>query len=98
MSFFQNCHRIVVKVGTSTLTHSTGSLNLRRIESLVKTISDLKNAGKEVILVSSGAVSAGIAKANLGHRPTSLEEKQAMAAVGQSDLPPDEKPSAAAAR
>ena len=86
MSFFQSCHRIVVKVGTSTLTHSTGSLNLRRIEALVKTISDLKNAGKEVILVSSGAVSAGIAKANLGHRPTSLEEKQAMASIGQSEL------------
>ena len=86
MSFFQNWHRIVIKVGTSTLTHSTDRLNLRRIESLAKTISDLKNAGKEVILVSSGAVSAGIAKANLGHRPASLEEKQAMASIGQSEL------------
>ncbi len=86
MSFFKKCKRIVIKVGSSTLTHATGRLDLRRIESLAKVLSDLKNAGKEVILVSSGAVSAGIAKAGLGHRPTSLEEKQAMASVGQSEL------------
>ena len=86
MSFFKNCRRIVVKVGSSTLTHSSGRLNLRRIELLAKTLSDLKNSGKEVILVSSGAVSAGIAKAGLGHRPESLEEKQAMASIGQSEL------------
>ena len=76
----------MVKVGSSTLTHASGSLNLRRIERLAKTLSDLKNAGMEVVLVSSGAVSAGIAKAGLGHRPTSLEEKQAMASIGQSEL------------
>lgn len=86
MSFFKNCTRLVVKVGSSTLTHASGRLNLRRIESLVKTLSDLKNAGKEIILVSSGAVSAGVAKAGLGHRPESLEEKQAMASIGQSEL------------
>ena len=86
MSMFQNCHRVVVKVGSSTLTHATGQLNLRRIEALAKTLSDLKNTGKQIILVSSGAVSAGIAKAALGHRPTSLEEKQAMASIGQSEL------------
>ena len=86
MSFLKNCNIIVVKVGSSTLTHASGSLNLRRIERLAKTLSDLKNAGKEIILVSSGAVSAGIAKAGLGHRPTSLEEKQAMASIGQSEL------------
>ena len=86
MSFFKNADRIVIKVGSSTLTHESGRLNLRRIESLAKTLSDLKNAGKEIILVSSGAVSAGIAKAGLGHRPTSLEEKQAMASIGQSEL------------
>lgn len=86
MSFFENCRRIVVKVGSSTLTHSSGRLNLRRIELLAKTLSDLKNSGKEVILVSSGAVSAGVAKAGLGHRPESLEEKQAMASIGQSEL------------
>ena len=73
-------------MGSSTLTHSSGRLNLRRIELLAKTLSDLKNSGKEVILVSSGAVSAGVAKAGLGHRPESLEEKQAMASIGQSEL------------
>ncbi len=86
MSLFENCSRVVIKVGTSTLTHKTGQLDLRRIEKLVKTLSDLKNAGKQIILVSSGAVSAGVAKASLGHSPLSLEEKQAMASVGQSEL------------
>ncbi|MBQ8409780.1 MAG: glutamate 5-kinase [Clostridia bacterium] len=86
MSFFQNCHRVVVKVGSSTLSHATGQLNLRRIEALAKTLSDLKNTGKQIILVSSGAVSAGIAKVALGRRPCSLEEKQAMASIGQSEL------------
>ena len=79
------CHRIVVKIGTSTLTHDEGHLNLRRIEALVKTLSDFKNAGKEVVLVSSGAVSAGVARLGT-HRPTCTREKQAMAAVGQSEL------------
>jgi glutamate 5-kinase len=77
---------VVIKVGTSTLTHANGQLNLRRIETIAKTLSDLKNTGKQVVLVSSGAVSAGIAKAALGHRPTTLEEKQAMASIGQSEL------------
>ena len=86
MGLFKNCQRVVVKVGSSTLTHGTGSLDLRRIEKLAKTLSDLKNTGKEIILVSSGAVSAGIAKSALGHRPYSLEEKQAMASIGQSEL------------
>ena len=86
MGLFQNCKRIVIKVGSSTLTHATGQLDLRRIENLAKTLSDLKNTGKEVILVSSGAVSAGIAKSGLGHRPVSLEEKQAMASIGQREL------------
>ena len=86
MSLFQNCHRVVVKVGTSTLTYSNGKLNLRRIELLSKTLSDLKNAGKQIVLVSSGAVSAGTAKAGLGHKPQTLEEKQAMASIGQSEL------------
>lgn len=86
MGLFQKSKRIVVKVGSSTLTHSTGALDLRRIEKLAKTLADLKNTGKEVVLVSSGAVSAGIAKSGLGHRPNTLEEKQAMASVGQSEL------------
>ena len=85
MSAFKNCHRIVVKIGTSTLTHEEGHLNLRRIEALVKTLSDFKNAGKEIVLVSSGAVSAGVARLGT-HRPTCTREKQAMAAVGQSEL------------
>ena len=79
-------HRIVVKIGTSTLTHTTGHLNLRRIESLANVLSDFKNAGKQVILVSSGAVGAGLAKLGLDHRPRTPEEKQAVAAVGQSEL------------
>ena len=85
--FDLNEHRkIVVKVGTSTLTHGTGHLNLRRIERLVKVLSDMKNSGMSVVLVSSGAVSAGVAKVGLGHIPATPEEKQAMAAVGQSEL------------
>ncbi len=86
MGLFKNCKRIVIKVGSSTLTHATGQLDLRRIETLARTLSDLKNTGKEVILVSSGAVSAGVAKAALGHTPCTLEEKQAMASIGQSEL------------
>ena len=85
MSKLQNVHRLVVKIGTSTLTHEEGHLNLRRIEALVKILSDFKNAGKEVVLVSSGAVSAGVARLGT-HRPTCTKEKQAMAAVGQSEL------------
>ncbi|MBQ3063772.1 MAG: glutamate 5-kinase [Clostridia bacterium] len=85
MSTLKNCRRIVVKIGTSTLTHEEGHLNLRRIETLVKTLSDFKNAGKEIVLVSSGAVSAGVARLGT-HRPTCTKEKQAMAAVGQSEL------------
>ncbi len=85
MSMLQNSRRIVVKVGTSTLTHSTGALNIRRIGALVRVLSDFKNAGKQIVLVSSGAVSAGVAKAGCP-RPTTIEGKQAMAAIGQSEL------------
>ena len=85
MSILANCNRIVVKIGSSTLTHDEGHLNLRRIEALVKTLSDFKNGGKQVVLVSSGAVSAGVAKTGM-KRPTCTAEKQAMAAVGQSEL------------
>lgn len=86
MGMFANCRRVVIKVGSSTLTHETGNLNLRRIEELVKILSDFKNGGKEVVLVSSGAVSAGVARLGLGHRPKDTAEKQATAAVGQSEL------------
>ncbi len=78
--------RIVVKVGTSTLTYPTGHLNIRKIESLIKCISDLQNSGKEFILVSSGAVSAGLGKMGYHPEKMTVEEKQAAAAVGQCEL------------
>ncbi len=78
--------RIVVKVGTSTLAHTTGHLNIRHMEQLCKVLSDIKNAGYEVILVSSGAVGMGMGKLSLPSRPTELSLKQAAAAVGQCEL------------
>ncbi|MBQ8344247.1 MAG: glutamate 5-kinase [Clostridia bacterium] len=86
MNGIKGCKRIVIKVGTSTLTYQNGALNLRRIEALVRTISDFKNAGHEVIIVSSGAVGAGYAKLGLDTYPDTLAKKQACAAVGQSQL------------
>lgn len=78
--------RIVVKIGTSTLTHATGHLNIRRVEELCKTLSDIKNAGHEVIMVSSGAVGMGVGKLGLRQRPKDIPTKQAAAAVGQCEL------------
>lgn len=78
--------RIVVKVGTSTLTHSTGKLNLWRIEKLVRELADLANQGKEMILVTSGAVGAGMELLKLTEKPKTIPEKQAAAAVGQGIL------------
>ena len=78
--------RIVVKVGTSTLAYPTGRLNIRHTEELVKVLSDLKNAGHEVILVSSGAIGMGVGKLSLSARPTDMSSKQACAAVGQCEL------------
>lgn len=78
--------RIVVKVGTSTLTHSSGRMNLRRIEKLCRVISDLKNEGHELILVSSGAIGMGVGKLSLRERPDDIPTKQACAAVGQCEL------------
>ncbi len=78
--------RIVVKIGTSTLTHATGHLNIRRVEALCKTMSDIKNAGHEVILVSSGAIGMGVGKLGLRERPKDIPTKQAAAAVGQCEL------------
>ena len=78
--------RIVVKIGTSTLTHATGRLNIRRVECLCKTLSDLKNAGHEIILVSSGAIGMGVGKLMLPGRPEDMPTKQAAAAVGQCEL------------
>lgn len=78
--------RIVVKVGTSTLAHPSGRLNIRHVENLVKVLSDLKNAGHEIILVSSGAIGMGVGKLSLGGRPSDMPSKQAAAAVGQCEL------------
>ena len=78
--------RLVVKIGTSTLAHSTGHLNIRRVEDICKTLSDIKNAGHEVILVSSGAIGMGVGKLGLRERPKDIPTKQAAAAVGQCEL------------
>ncbi len=78
--------RIVVKIGTSTLAHATGHLNIRRVEALCKVMSDIKNAGHEVILVSSGAIGMGVGKLGLRERPKDMPSKQAAAAVGQCEL------------
>lgn len=78
--------RIVVKIGTSTLAHSTGLLNIRRVENLCRVLSDVKNEGHEVILVSSGAIGMGVGKLGLRERPQDIPTKQAAAAVGQCEL------------
>lgn len=78
--------RIVVKVGTSTLTHKAGRINIRRVECLCRVLSDLKNAGHEMILVSSGAIGMGVGKLSLNEKPSDMPTKQAAAAVGQCEL------------
>lgn len=86
MVTLKEARRVVVKVGTSTLTHKTGMLNIRRVETLVKVLSDLKNAGKELVLVTSGAIGVGAGKLALHERPSDIPTKQACAALGQSEL------------
>lgn len=78
--------RTVIKIGTSTLAHATGKLNIRRVEELCRVLSDLKNSGHEVILVSSGAIGMGVGKLGLKARPEDIPGKQAAAAVGQCEL------------
>ena len=78
--------RIVIKLGTSTLTHRTGQLNIRRVEELCKVLSDLKNEGHEMVVVSSGAIAMGVGKLSLRERPKDIPSKQAAAAVGQCEL------------
>lgn len=78
--------RIVIKLGTSTLTHKTGRLNIRRVEKLVKVIADIKNSGLDVIIVSSGSIGLGMGKLGLTSRPVDTPTKQACAAVGQCEL------------
>ncbi|MBD7910871.1 MULTISPECIES: glutamate 5-kinase [Clostridium] len=79
-------NRIVVKVGTSTLTYDNGNINLGRIEKLARVLSDIQNSGREVVLVSSGAIGVGVSKLKLREKPKSIREKQAVAAVGQCEL------------
>lgn len=86
MTMVQDAKRIVFKVGTSTLTYAGGGINIRRVEEFVKVLSDLKNQGKEIILVTSGAVSIGMGKMGIKTRPSSTREKQALAAIGQCEL------------
>ncbi len=81
-----NKNRIVVKVGTSTLTHENGSVDIRTTDRLCRVLSDLKNAGNEIVLVSSGAISVGVSKMRLSERPKEMRMKQAAAAVGQCEL------------
>lgn len=86
MKEFQHVSRLVIKVGSSSLTYRTGMINIRRVERLCKVISDLKNSGVEIVLVSSGAIAVGTAKLGLSRRPCTIPEKQAAAAVGQCEL------------
>ena len=78
--------RIVIKVGTSTLAHKTGNLNIRRVQKLCEVFSDLKNSGREIIFVTSGAVGIGVGRAGLAARPKDMPTKQACAAIGQCEL------------
>ena len=78
--------RVVIKVGTSTLAHAGGRLNIRRVELMCKVLSDIKNAGHQVVLVSSGAIGMGVGKLGLPDRPQDMPGKQAAAAVGQCEL------------
>ena len=86
MNEFTEAKRIVVKVGTSTLAHATGRINIRRMEGLVKALADLCNQGKQVVLVSGGPLGVGGGKLGLPGRPADMPSKQAAAAVGQCEL------------
>jgi glutamate 5-kinase len=82
----KDSERIVIKVGTSTLTHDNGKLNLRRIGELCRVITDLHNAGRDIVLVTSGAIGVGMGKLGVEKRPVSRIQRQALAAVGQCEL------------
>src|SRR5699024_8870817 len=85
-STVKNKRRIVIKVGTSTLTHASGQLNIRVVEELVKVISDIKNSGYEIVLVTSGAIGLGAARLGMSSKPKDTPTKQACAAIGQCEL------------
>lgn len=82
----KDAKRVVIKIGSSSLTYENGKPNLRKIEKLARVISDLKNSGREVVLVSSGAIAVGVGRLGLSERPTTTRGKQAAAAIGQCDL------------
>ena len=86
MDILKNARRIVVKVGSSTLTYENGHMNFKRIEVIARVLSDIVNSGRDVALVTSGAIEVGTAKMGLDHRPKTTEERQAMAAIGQCEL------------
>ncbi len=86
MENLENKKRIVIKVGTSTLCYKTGNLNIRRVRRLIEVMSDLKNQGKDIIFVTSGAVGIGVGRAGLSQRPKDMPTKQACAAIGQCEL------------
>ena len=83
---FSDAKRIVIKIGTSTLTYESGRLNIRHIESVIRALSDIKNSGKEIIFVSSGAIAVGVGKLGLPRKPSDIGGRQACAAVGQCEL------------
>ncbi|NLV48265.1 MAG: glutamate 5-kinase, partial [Clostridiaceae bacterium] len=78
--------RIVIKVGTSTVTHESGRFNLQNLDHLCWSIANQMNQGKEIILVTSGAIGVGVGRLHLKEKPRVMREKQAIAAVGQSEL------------
>ena len=86
MNNFKNSKRIVIKVGSSSLTYDTGLVNMRKIEELCEIISDIKNSGVQTVLVSSGAIAVGFSKLSINHYPKEMSERQACAAVGQCEL------------
>lgn len=86
MKSFENKKRIVIKVGSSTLAYPTGHLNVRKCQKLIEVMSDIKNSGREIVFVTSGAQGVGAAQAGLPSKPTDIPGKQACAAIGQSEL------------
>jgi len=86
MDKITNAKRVVIKVGTSTLCYKTGNLNIRRVRKLIEVMSDLKNEGRDIIFVTSGAVGIGVGRAGLTARPKDIPTKQACAAIGQCEL------------
>ena len=86
MDKIKDAKRVVIKVGTSTLCYKTGNLNIRRVRKLIEVMSDLKNEGRDIIFVTSGAIGIGVGKAGLTSRPKDIPTKQACAAIGQCEL------------